>query len=106
MFLFNKICYNFFCKYCLYLYRPWIKQSSWVESYVMKHLNYETEQGFIDLNNPLQLVDDSDIRKPERIKKKKNKADKIKDFKVTEEGITDMNEGTQGNRIFTFYFCL
>ena len=71
--------------------QPWIEPAAenWEQSYAIKYINYEAEVGHVNLENPLQLTEQNEI-KMRSFKKNKNKKKKDGEFSVTEEGITEV----------------
>ncbi len=68
--------------------RPFIP--SWEGSYTMKYLNYETEPGYVNLDNPLQMLEEFEVAR--RNATHKPKKPKKEDFSVTQEGITEVQK--------------
>jgi len=78
--------------------RPWIESESWQHSFAERYTHYRTQGfGYIDLSNPLIVDAEADLRKDNVKVKKKKGVSKIKDFTVTKEGITDVDECKKDN---------
>jgi hypothetical protein len=72
--------------------RPWIKPESLLKhSYVMKYINYETEPGFIDLDNPLAVREYNEFRLEE--KKRLRKKKKSESFDVDKDPTSKLEKG-------------
>jgi hypothetical protein len=74
---------------------PWIEADklTWERSYALKYINYEAEPGSVNLDNPLQMTEENELKM--RISKKKGKGKKKGvegDFSVTEEGVVEVQK--------------
>jgi len=72
---------------------PWIEKDEWNNSFAEKYMNYEMEQNYIDLDNPLYdgpLIED--LRKKESRKKNKKKSEVGAEFSVIKEGVKEVDK--------------
>ena len=72
---------------------PWIEKDEWKNSFAEKYMNYEMEQNYVDLDNPLYdgpLIED--LRKKESRKKSKKKSEVGAEFSVIKEGVKEVDK--------------